>query len=412
MTKPIAIWTRRARTRRSHPDVARVFLVCSGLGHVHRGYEAFMRECFEVLSADPSLEVWLFKGAGPERSHEITVRHLRRTGFGARLVGELLHRGPYPVEQATFAANLLPWLVRLRPDLVYYCDETVGKTLWYWRAMSHGRFRLLLQNGRPRLPPYRWCDHVHQLTPTAVADAVGAGHDPERQTLLPCGFHFEGISTLPPSPAERSSLRARLGLPDDRPIVLSVGTLNRSEKRMDYLISEVASLPSPRPFLVMLGEEDRETPAVGATADLLLGIEGFDMRTVSRNMVERFYRAADVFALGSLHEGIGLAYVEAMAQGLPCVAHDSPVTRFVCRDQGLLTDLHVPGAMAEQLLRALALKDGAEARRRRQETVRRRFSWSLLAPHYVRMIRQSAGKPLPETPPIEARPVEAGAIAL
>ena len=66
-----------------------------------------------------------------------------------------------------------------------------------------------------------------------------------------------------------------------------------------------------------------------ATAELMLGPDGFVMRTVPREQMDGYYRAADVFALASLQEAFGLAYVEAMAHGLPCLAHDQPVTRFV-----------------------------------------------------------------------------------
>jgi glycosyltransferase involved in cell wall biosynthesis len=370
------------------------FLVCSGLGHVRRGYEAFMRECFEALRGDPRLEVRLFKGAGAEAPNDITVANLARSSLGARAVGELTRRGPYVVEQASFTAMLLRHLVRNRPDVIYYCDPTVGKLLWYWRRATGARFRLLFHNGGPHLPPFRWCDHVHQLTPSAMDDAVTLGHPPSRQTLIPCGFRF---GSPPPriTPEERTAIRAQLGFPPDRPVVLSVGALNRVHKRMDYLISEIAALPSPRPFLVMLGEAETETPAVRATAELLLGPRGFAMRTVSRDQMEQYYRAADVFVLASLREAFGLAYVEAMANGLPCIAHDGPVTRFVLGEYGRLADLRRPGALGRELRTALAVPDPIEARLGRHYAVVSRFGWPAVVHRYVAMIAECAGKASP-----------------
>jgi hypothetical protein len=384
-----------------------VALVCSGLGNVRRGYEAFVQGLFTALGGAPSLDVWLFKGAGDRTARQIPLPHLRRAGFTARLTGELTRRGPYVVEQATLTASLLPHLRRVRPRVVYYCDPGVGRLLWHWRKLTGASFRLIMHNGGPHPPPFRWCDHVHQLTPTAMADALGAGETPDRHTLLPCGLHF-GAVPRPLSMGERFSRRRALGLPVERPVVLSVGALNRGHKRMDYLIAEIASLGETRPFLAMLGESENETAAVRATAELLLGPEGFTMRTVPREQVDDYYRAADVFALASLQEAFGLVYVEAMAHGLPCVAHDQAVTRFVLGEEGLLADLRERGALAASIRVALSLEDSGELRARRHRAVRERFGWPALLGDYVAMLSDHPAPPPPRSMRLEETAEVAG----
>ncbi len=381
--------------------MTKVFLVCSGLGHVRRGYETFMRDCFSALTDMPEVEVWLFKGAGLEGPRDVSLPHLPRAGFGARFVGEITHRGPYVIEQVTLTTSLLPHLLRERPDLVYYCDITIGKLLWQWRRLTRATYRLLLHNGGPHPAPYRWADHVHHLTPDAGDAALAAGHDVTRQTLLPCGLRM-GRAPRPSSIEERTARRRELGLPLERPVVLSVGALNRSHKRMDYLISEIASMGPDRPHLVMLGEDEGETNMVRATAELLLGPHGFTMRTVGRESMDRYYRVADVFALASLREAFGLVYAEALGHGLPCVAHDYPVSRFVLGEDGLFADLRVPGNLARQVNRALAMEDTAAQRLRRHASISDRFDWAGLAPRYVEMFqrvaRPSAPTPAPPVP--------------
>lgn len=378
--------------------MTRVFFVCSGLGHVRRGYETFMRECYAALRHEPGMDLWLFKGAGPAEAQDLSLLHLPRSGFGARFIGEVTNRGAYTVEQVTFTASLLPHLVREQPDLVYYCDISIGKLLHYWRKLTGARYRLLLHNGGPHPVPYQWADHVHQLTPGEADRAVAAGFEASRQTLLPCGFRF-GQVPRPASPEEKAARRRALGLPLDRPVVLSVGALNRGHKRMDYLISEIAAMGRERPYLVMLGEVESETPAVRATADLLLGPDGYMMRTVNREAMDRYYRSADVFALASLVEAFGLVYVEAMSHGLPCVAHDYPVSRFVLGEDGLLADLRLSGRLAERTRQALALADTPEQRIQRHTAVSHRFDWSALAPQYVAMMQLVAHPPLAQPTP-------------
>ncbi|HWA15729.1 MAG TPA: hypothetical protein VG817_04805, partial [Gemmatimonadales bacterium] len=135
--------------------MTKVFFVCSGLGNVHRGYETFMRECYTALRDQPDLDLWLFKGAGKGDRREIPLLHLPRSSFGARFIGELTNRGAYTVEQVTLTASLLPFLVRERPDLIYYCDISIGKLLHYYRKLTGARFKLLLHNGGPHPLPYR-----------------------------------------------------------------------------------------------------------------------------------------------------------------------------------------------------------------------------------------------------------------
>ena len=109
-----------------------------------------------------------------------------------------------------------------------------------------------------------------------------------------------------------------VGLPVDRQIVISVGNVDRHHKRMDYLINEVASMPPPRPFVLILGAMDEGSPAIIAEGRQKLGDGGFAARSVPYEKVFRHYQAADCFALSSLREGFGRVYVEASMHGLPC----------------------------------------------------------------------------------------------
>jgi glycosyltransferase involved in cell wall biosynthesis len=122
--------------------------------------------------------------------------------------------------------------------------------------------------------------------------------------------------------------------------------------------------------------------------------------------MDDYYRVADAFALASLQEAFGLAYVEAMAHGLPCVAHDQEVTRFVLGEEGLLSDLRERGALTAALRSALSLKDTGELRSRRHHAVRSRFGWAALIPEYVSMLSQCA---VPSRGPAPRAEVAAGA---
>ena len=367
----------------------KVFLLCSGLGHINRGYESFTQECFDALSSVPELEITLFQGDGPADQEQVTLWNLPRGGRLCEWLGRTLGKSGYWVEQVTFAVSLLPYLAQRRPDVIYFSDSNIGNLLWHWRRLSRQKFKLLFSNGGPMQPPYPRWDWVQQLAPTHRAAALATGFPANRQTLLPYGVRMEPeLPTV--SPEDRAALCRSLGLPVDRPIVLSVGTVNQGHKRMEYVVREVAALPEPRPFLVLLGQQDEETPAVRAQAENLLGADGCLIRTVIHSEVSGYYQAANTFVLASLDEGFGRVFLEAMSWGLPCLAHDYPLTHYVLGDSGLLADLTQPGSLTTLLCDILEQGEDLPGRERRHQSAFKRFSWQQLQPEYVEMIQECA----------------------
>ena len=98
--------------------------------------------------------------------------NLRRDGTLARLVGALVRRDGYFVEQVTFFLSLLPALVLGRPDVVYFADLNLGNLCWHWRRLSGQRFKLLYYNGGLTTRPFTRADVVQQLTPAGFDEAV------------------------------------------------------------------------------------------------------------------------------------------------------------------------------------------------------------------------------------------------
>jgi glycosyltransferase involved in cell wall biosynthesis len=369
----------------SHP--VRVFLPCTGLGRQRRGFETFTTECADALRDDPRIDLTVFAG-GPATDVPTRVRwNLPRDGALAPRIGALLERDGYFVEQSTFFLAFLPALVLGRPDVVYFADLNLGNLCWHWRRLSGQRFKLLYYNGGLTTRPFTRADHVQQLTPAGLDEALARGESPDRQTMLPHGVR------VPPRLPRRiaGEERRALGLPADRPIVLAVGMLDTAVKRADYLIREVAALPAPRPVLCLLGADGPDADAVRAIARDRLGDDGFVARAVPHDEIGDWYRAADAFALASLREGFGLAYVEALAHGLPVVAHDSAVTRHLLGTHAALADLTRDGALACALARVLATPVTECERAARHASARDRFGWDALRDEYARLLIRVAG---------------------
>jgi 1,2-diacylglycerol 3-alpha-glucosyltransferase len=366
----------------------RVFFPCTGLGRQRRGFETFTLECAEALRGDPRIAVTVFSGRAVPGTETRVRWSAARDGSLASLAGRLVKHDPYFVEQATFFLSLLPALVLGRPDVVYFSDLNLGNLCWHWRRLTGQRYRLLYSNGAPTTLPFTRADFVQQVTPAGFDSAVARGESPDRQTVLAYGLRMpDALPTRITGDARRA-----LGLPADRPVVLSVAALDVAVKRTDYLIREIAALPAPRPFLCLLGGDSPDAEKIRALAAGLLGDDVL-IRSVPRESIGDYYRAADLFALASQMEGFGLVYAEALAHGLPVVAHDFPVARFVTDGLASLTDLSPAGAGTRAIAKALAQPMTETDRAARHASVRRRFGWDNLRERYVEMLLRVAELP-------------------
>jgi glycosyltransferase involved in cell wall biosynthesis len=346
---------------------ARIALVCAGVGVVNRGFERLTRDLFALLS--PEFDVVLFKGGGPPGTREVPLRVPRRDGPLRRAAGPAR---ALELELALFAARLLPHLRRGRFDLVHYVEPYLGNVLVRARRRLGGRYRLLLTDGLGMSAEgSRRADYVHVLTPMA-RDAVLAGRPQREVFFIPAGV---ATGTFRPAVGKEEA-RRRLALPEAGRILLDVAALNRTHKRIDVLIREVAAMDGDDVLAVDGALEDAELPGLGRAR---LG-DRFRYSHVPTASVPLLYAAADVFVHAALAEGYGLAVVEAMAAGLPVVLHDAPHFRWLVGDPRQLVDFTRPGALR---LGLESLPDDAAARNRARAD---ELDWTRLKPAYVDML--------------------------
>ena len=352
-----------------------------------------MSEIFNGLKASPRLRVTMIKGAGPNSTVEWAAPCLPRTGRLAKTLGSIIGRDAYTIEQLSSFPFVANYIRRMRPDIVFYHDASLGFQLFRWRRQIGVPFRLVFANGGPCRPPFDRTDFVLHAAPYYRDVAVGAGESPQRHFMIPQGITLRD----PPShdPLARRNLREKLQIPLECPVILSVGWISREHKRMHYIVEEVARMPHPRPFLQMLGAMDESSSEIRALATNQLGLEGYSMRSVAYNQVADYYCASDLFVLGSLQEGFGRVYIEALMHGLPTIAHQHPVMEYVLGGRGILRDLTRTGELTQAIGTVLSQINGPEEILQRWRYVRDQFSWQSLSPQYIDMFETIAGsKPL------------------
>jgi glycosyltransferase involved in cell wall biosynthesis len=159
-------------------------------------------------------------------------------------------------------------------------------------------------------------------------------------------------------PQRRASARGLLGIPSDLALVVAVGNLY-PVKDHATLLRALARLPGAR--VAIAGRGDQEAPLRKLAAQLgladrvhLLGL---------RDDVDTVFAAADVFVQPSLSEGLPLAVLEAMANGLPVVAtRVGGIPEAIADGQtGLLVPPGDPAALAAALGEVLSARERATA---------------------------------------------------
>lgn len=247
---------------------------------------------------------------------------------------------------------------------------------------------------------YAGADLVISVSPGLSQAYVAGGLPASRLREVPNAVDVERFR--PVSADERAGLRARLGLPLDRPVVLFVGYFS-ADKRPDVLYDawqrlDATAVPSTLVFVGATDSSYKEVdPAIAERIRHRAAAAGrlADIRFVGpAREIEHYYRAADIYVLPSRREGLPIALLEAMASGLACVASRLEGSTDVVIEHGssgmlvAVDDVQALSDAIEQLIRApeAARQLGAGARRRIVE----RYSIQRTAPLWLAAYEEAA----------------------
>jgi glycosyltransferase involved in cell wall biosynthesis len=288
----------------------------------------------------------------------------------AATVYRLPATGPKAVRAARYILASAGWLRRLHPD-VLHAHELLSPTSaaivakWLLRrpilatVLRGGLLGDLAKIRRGWLGPLRkWLvlgsvDAFVVISKEIDRELQALGVPDAKRWFIPNGVDTERFR---PATAEaRRQLRAQLGLPEGK-LVIFTGRLER-EKRVDLLLTLWPELRAyvPDAHLVVLGKGSLEAEYRKRAVEHVHFMGGI-------TDVAPYLRAADVFVLPSVTEGLSVSMLEAMACGLPAlvtqVGGASDVV--VHRENGWL----VPPGETEPLLEALiTLLDSDQLRR-------------------------------------------------
>ena len=175
--------------------------------------------------------------------------------------------------------------------------------------------------------------------------------------------------------------------------LLCVATIT-PRKGHALLVEALAGLQDLPWRLTCIGSDTRD-PATAAALRDLIGRHGLEDRIAlsgerPATEMSAAYAAADLFVLPSFHEGFGMAFAEALTQGIPVVGTTAgAIPETVPADAGILVPPGDVDALREALRRLLT--DPALLRGLRQGAARAQFpTWDDAARAFARQLELAA----------------------
>ena len=369
----------------------RVAIACSGLGLIRRGNENWAQTVAEALhsAGEP---VTLFGAAPLETScpYRRVATIPRESALWRRWISWPVR---YRWEQFFFSAGLRRTLRPGHFDIIVAADPQLA--WWVRNATRNQRPVTVYQDGLMLGPDWNWRFEWSQvLAPYYKEEAQQQGHDVTGWRVIPQMVDTDRFSP-PLDPGEARDGVFATSIPPEALVILAVGDFSgSSNKRLDWILREVAAMdgqvPELRPHLVIAGH---------ATPEALAGVEAYGRPLLGSRLhlvpnrpttdMPALFRAADVFVHAALREPFGVVFIEAMACGIPVIAHTFPVSRWIVGDGGVTVDMTEPGTLSG----ALARLAGSPAERKTTgKRARRRalshFSPKALVPEYRAFFRE------------------------
>lgn len=307
----------------------RVLFALPGLHRYDRGAEiAFISVAKELAILGHKISL-----IGSGRDRENTPYRFLRAGSVPREVFEKfpsipILRNEYAYEELTF----VPSLARAYRPAEYDVTVTCNYPFTNWllrRPMANGRrppHVYVTENGDwPAFSDqseYRWfgCEGLICTNPEFYERNKAKWNS----VLIPNGVDCERFRP-------GADQRHKFGLPAGRPIILMASALIPT-KRVELAIEAVAQIQNAH--LVIAGDGPLRRHIETAAKKLLF--DRFTLLSVPAVQMPSLYQSATVFLHLSKEEAFGNVFLEAMASGLPIVAHGSARTAWLVGDHQFL----------------------------------------------------------------------------
>jgi glycosyltransferase involved in cell wall biosynthesis len=276
--------------------------------------------------------------------------------------------------QASQAAGAAWLLSFVRPSIPLLVTLQEGKDLDKQPALIRFSRKLILKRAR-----------------TITAISMYLCKYAQRMTTTPCILVPNGVDVgkfANSSQARTQTLRRELGLDDNGKILVSASRLVK-KNNIASLIRALANMEHSSASLLLVGDGNLRSKLEQLAMDLGVADRVVFVGTVRHEELPAYLALGNVFVRPSLSEGLGTAFLEAMAVGLPVVA--SPVGGIpdIVHDglNGLLCDPEDVPAIARCLDKVLSDDALADRFSKNARQVADDYDWRRIAERMERVYR-------------------------
>jgi glycosyltransferase involved in cell wall biosynthesis len=305
--------------------------------------------------------------------------------FSARTVYRLAQQLRSVRPQVVHSHNLGP--------LIYACLATCLGLRYPLLHGEHGQLPLDQRTPgllRLRRLLYARCRAIHTVSRGLRDHLVEFGMPGEK--ILPL---VNGVDTTRFQPADKAVARRQIGLPPDGFLIGAVGRLCHN-KRFGLLIDAFTNMAGdfPGAQLVLVGGSGPDAEAIRQHARQSPVASRIHL-VGSQRRPEPYYQAMDLLVAPSVIEGLSNVVLEAMACGVPVLAHQACGNAEVIRGgvDGFVADLSTAESLCGQMRMILAtplalVEMGCKAR----QSMVNGFSLAGMANAYADLYRKMAAK--------------------
>lgn len=177
-------------------------------------------------------------------------------------------------------------------------------------------------------------------------------------------------------------IRIKAHIPQDAKVILFVGALDKAHsfKGVEVLIQAFAQINDPQSCLMIVGDGDLRNHYESLAGAAGISTRVYFIGKVPNEDLPPYMAAADLLVLPSTPpESFGMVLIEAMACGLPVIAHDIPGVRSVVADgaDGYLVEPGNTADLSQKINKMLSLtvKERQAMGIRGHMKVNREYSW-------------------------------------
>ena len=324
----------------------RIAILSAGLEkRKDKGYENSSYNLFQNIKNDNIVTIHLYKGSGTKKEDEYRIPCFSGRKFAVKL-GYMLFNDHFGFEYFVFGIlfTLRSFITRRKYDTIYTKEPMVMKTVQYFRKLLPGTPKLIYAVGITMDPVHfiKIGDKLQILNIELFKKALS--EFPDYSWKFNYLANPASDSKIAADNISKEEIRKKYNIKSPF-VLISVGTIDRHTKRMDYVISEATKLNSDW-TLVLCGKGAE--PDLIETGRELLG-ERFLHLLLQPAEIGQVYKMSDVLVLASLKEGFPNVLIEAMQNKISPILHRRELYENALKSTETLIDMTKEGELSSFL---------------------------------------------------------------